>query len=154
MSYEPDSRRTPRRGGFTLIELLVAIAILGILGTVVIREIWGSIDDAKQTTANTKVKEIETCVQRFRVKHNRLPKDLMELAQTDEMNNGDPWLSEDALMDPWDHPFDLKFDDRNGFEVWSYGENGIADGTDLSLGRNRDIGSRHPLQNTDTNRSR
>ncbi len=37
-------RRPQARAGFTLIELLVVIAILGILGTIVVRNVWGHVD--------------------------------------------------------------------------------------------------------------
>ena len=144
--------RASSRRGFTLIELLVAIAILGILGTVVIREIWGAIDEAKQTTATTKVKEIETQVQRYKTKHNKLPQDLMELTRPDDMNNGDVWLSEDALIDPWGNQIDMKVDDKGQFEIISYGEGGQADGFDLSLGKARDIGSRHIAEASGANK--
>jgi general secretion pathway protein G len=142
---------TPRRrsAGFTLIELLVVIAILGILGTVVLRNVWGYIDEAKQKAAYTKVMNIDQQLQMYKRKHNQLPSDLRILTEPDPANNNDPWIPEEMLTDPWDHPIDLKVDDKGKFEVISYGENGIQDGFDLELGLNRDIGSHHPLDPKD-----
>jgi general secretion pathway protein G len=140
----PRGARAPARG-FTLIELLVVIAILGILGTVVLKNVWGYIDEAKQKAAKEKVDNVDTQLQMYKRKHNELPRDLRVLLDPDPMMNGEPWLPPEALIDPWDNPIDLKIDDKNQFEVISYGENKMQDGFDLSYGLNRDIGSKHPL---------
>ena len=144
-----ETRRTLRRAassGFTLIELLVVIAILGILGTVVLKNLWGYIDEAKQKTAKEKVDTIDQQIQMYKRKHNDLPTDLRALLEPDPLNNGDPWVTEEALIDPWGNPMDFKIDDKRQFEVISYGENKMQDGFGLEFGLNRDIGSKHPLE--------
>lgn len=134
-----------RERGFTLIELLVTIAILGILGTVVLKNIWGYIDEAKQKTAKGNCDNIDQQVQMYKRKHNELPRDLQVLTEPDPMNNGDSWLAPENLIDPWDNPFEIVVDERNQFEIVSRGENKQPDGFDLSYGLARDIGSKHPL---------
>lgn len=143
--------RDPRnagKAGFTLIELLVAVAILGILGTVVIREIWGAIDEARQTSTKAKVDSIESVVQQFRRKHNRLPSDLEELTQPDDLHNGEPWLSDDDLRDAWGKMIVLVPGERsNQFDIVSYGMNGQPDGFEVSqYGLDADISSSKALQ--------
>lgn len=140
----PVLRAAPR--GFTLIELLVVIAILGILGTVVLKNVWNYIDEAKQKTAKEKVDNIDQQLQMYKRKHNELPTDLRTLLDPDPLNNNNPWVNPEALIDPWDNPIDLKTDDKNQFEVISYGENKMQDGFGLEYGLARDIGSKHPLE--------
>ena len=141
--------RHPRRAaprGFTLIELLVVIAILGILGTVVLKNVWNYIDEAKQKAAKEKVDNVDQQLQMYKRKHNELPNDLRILVDNDPLNNGNPWVNPEQLIDPWDNPLDLKVDEKNQFEVISYGENKVQDGFTLEYGLNRDIGSKHPLE--------
>ena len=142
------------RAGFTLIELLVAIAILGILGTVVIKAVSGYIDEAKQTGTKTKVDTVHAQVETFRRKHNDLPRDLDDLLQPDIMNNNVPYLdNEDDIYDAWAHKMELRKGDKTGqFEVVSLGANGAADGFGLELGLDRDISSVRPLNPIETNR--
>ena len=132
------------RGGFTLIELLVAIAILGILGTVVIQKVWTHIDEAKQTSTMTKLKEVETQVMMYRRKHNELPSDLEVLTQPDMMNNGNAWLDPEDILDAWDNKMIIKAGDKSGdFEIISFGENRQQDDFTPELGYARDLGSKH-----------
>jgi general secretion pathway protein G len=133
-----------RARGFTLIELLVVIAILGILGTLVVKNIWGRVDEAKQSAAKGRVDYVDEQVQMYKRKHNELPTDLRRLLDADPLNNMNPWLEEDQLLDPWGHELVIKID-NNRFEIISYGEGGQEDGFGLELGLARDIGSRHLL---------
>jgi len=134
-----------RPRGFTLIELLVVIAILGILGTLVVKNIWGHVDEAKQMTAKGKVDLVDDKIQMYKRKHNEIPRDLRVLLDADPLNNNDPWLEEDQLMDPWGHELVIKIDGSR-FEIISYGDGGQEDSFGLELGLQRDIGSRHSLE--------
>ena len=144
-------RRLRSRAGFTLIELLVAIAILGILGTVVIKAVWSNIDEAKQTGTKTKVDMLHAQVESYKRKHNELPGELGELALEDPRNNNRAYVdSEDDLYDAWGNRMELLTGDKAGqFEVVSYGANGDPDGYTLDLGLDRDISSIRPLNPID-----
>jgi len=145
----------PRRGvrGFTLIELLVAIAILGILGTVVIQQVWQHIDEAKQTSTVTKLKEVHTQVQMYRRKHNVLPDSLEDMTLEDPLNNNRPWLNPEDILDAWDNPMVLKPGDKSGeFEVISYGQNRSPDDFGPEFGFDRDLSSIRPLNDPNANR--
>ena len=125
-----DRARTPRRPrGFTLIELLVAIAILGILGTIVIQNVWSNIDDARQEGSKTKADLLHGIVETYRRKHNELPKSLDDLLLEDLMNNNRPYVDNpEDLLDAWNRKFELRPGERSGeFEVVSLGQNGLAD---------------------------
>jgi len=151
----PIRRLRPRRAaGFTLIELLVAIAILGILGTVVIKTVWGHIDEAKQTTTKAKLDTVHGQVVMFRRKHNRLPKWPEEMVEPDiQMNNGQAWLNEEDILDAWGHPMELKEGSKSGeFEIVSWGQDGVDSGFGSEGGFDRDISSTRPLEEVESNR--
>ncbi len=135
------------RRGFTLIELLVAIAILGILGTVVLKAVWGSVDDAKQEATKAKVDIVHGMVETFRRKHNDLPRSLDDLLVPDLMNNNRAYVDNpEDLLDAWNRRLDIKPGERVGqFEVVSYGANGTEDGFGLEYELDRDISSVRPL---------
>ncbi len=138
--------RSSQTGGFTLVELLVTVAILGVLATVAIGEIWDYIDDAKQTGTKAKLESIKTQVMMFKRKHNRVPDDLEVLLEPDDRNKGEPWLSEDDIRDAWGNRVYIIHGDRSSqFEIVSYGENNEEDGYDPSLGYDMDISSERPL---------
>jgi len=141
----PGHRAADDRRGFTLIELLVVIAILGILGTIVVRNVWGHVDEAKQKAAKAKVDNIDQQIQMYKRKHNEIPSDLRVLLDADPLNNNEPWVEEEQLEDPWGHPLEIRID-GNQFEVISRGDGSQEDGFGLELGLARDIGSRHPLE--------
>jgi general secretion pathway protein G len=140
----PRRRAVDDRRGFTLIELLVVIAILGILGTIVVKNIWGNVDEARQKAAKAKVDNLDTQVQMYKRKHNEIPSDLRRLLEPDPLNNNDAWVEEDQLEDPWGTPLQIKIDGSK-FEIISYGEDKMESGFGLEGGLQRDIGSRHPL---------
>jgi general secretion pathway protein G len=141
----PRLRAADARRGFTLIELLVVIAILGILGTIVVHNVWGHVDEAKQKAAKAKVDNIDQQVQMYKRKHNEIPRDLRTLLDSDPLNNNEAWVEEEQLEDPWGNALAIKID-GNRFEIVSFGEGGADDGFGLDLGLARDIGSHHPLE--------
>jgi general secretion pathway protein G len=140
------ARASRRRGGFTLIELLVAIAILGILGTVVITTLWDNVDDAKQTGTKAKLDSLKNTVMSYRRKHNDIPDDLTKLIEEDPLNGNRPWLAEDDIKDTWGNTIVIKRGDRSGeFELISYGGDGQENGFGMELGYDRDLSSNRPL---------
>lgn len=139
-------RNSRRQRGFTLIELLVAIAILGILGMVVITNLWDNVDEANQVGTHTKLRQVKDVVQSYKRKHGELPDDLMRLTEEDPKNGNRPWLKEEDLRDTWRNLILLKKGDRPGeFEVISYGADGQENGFGMDLGYDRDLSSNLPL---------
>jgi hypothetical protein len=88
----------------------------------------------------------------FRRKHNNLPRWPDDLLEPDPMNNNEPWLTEDELVDAWGRQMELVVGDKaSQFEIVSRGADGNVDGE----GVDRDISSGRPLDptgNDNTNR--
>ncbi|MFT4514178.1 MAG: general secretion pathway protein G [Planctomycetota bacterium] len=115
----------PQRG-FTLVEIMVVIVILGLLATLVVPNIMGASDEAKETKAKTDCKLIADAVRMYYSKSGRLPDTLDELLM-DERGRGE--LTE-LPADPWDTPYELlKGDIARSFEIVSYGPDG-SEGTE------------------------
>jgi general secretion pathway protein G len=60
-------------GGFTLVEIMVVIVILGLLATLVARNVIGASEEARETTAATVVRLMADAVRSYRARLGRLP---------------------------------------------------------------------------------
>ena len=116
------TRSAPARSsesGFTLVEIMVVIVILGLLATLVARNVMGASDEARETKAQSDVKMIAGAVRSFYAKNGTLPETLDELAEKDEKGRSE---LEERPLDPWDTPYELlEGDTPNSFEIISCG---------------------------------
>jgi prepilin-type N-terminal cleavage/methylation domain-containing protein len=70
------SRRTGRRRcAFTIIELLMVIVALAIMAGVVIPQVSGAVDDAKQGAMLANLHELTNAIERYRMDHSGLTPD-------------------------------------------------------------------------------
>ena len=124
--------------GFTLVEIMVVIVILGLLATLVVPNIMGASDEAKETKAKTDCAMIAGSVRSYYVKNSRLPETLEELATKDDRGRS---VLEELPVDPWNTPYELiPGDTRRDFEV-------ISCGPDLSQGTEDDISNKAREEN-------
>jgi general secretion pathway protein G len=124
-SRSPATR--PTEAGFTLVEIMVVIVILGLLATLVARNVIGAADDARLTTAQTNCRQIADGVRGFRAKNGKLPESLEVLVTKDERGRSE---LEELPLDPWGNAYELIPGDRpTEWEVISYGPDG-SQGTD------------------------
>lgn len=105
--------------GFTLVEIMVVIVILGLLATLVARNVMGASDEARETKAQSDVKMIAGAVRSYYAKNGTLPETLDELAEKDEKGRSE---LEELPLDPWDTAYEmLPGDTPRDFEVISCG---------------------------------
>jgi general secretion pathway protein G len=120
----PSISRTESRAeaGFTLVEIMVVVVILGLLATLVVQNVMGASDTAREKKALSDVRTIADAVRMYRVNNGKLPDSLDVLATKDEKGRSE---IEELPKDPWDHDYILRQGDRpNEFEVISIGPDG------------------------------
>ena len=129
---------SPGRRGFTLAELMVVVVILGLLATLVVKNVIPRLFEAKREIAKAEIMNISEAIQLFQVKNGgKLPDTLEPLVTPDE--NGVAFLVNMKAVpnDPWGFPYAYE-KDSNGmtYEVKSYGRDGEpggeGDNADLS----------------------
>jgi general secretion pathway protein G len=124
------TRSADRSAGFTLVEIMVVIVIIGVLATLVVPNVIGASDEAREQTAKTNCMNIAQSVQLYRTKKGTLPKSLADLNSEEE--KGKSWYLQDLPKDPWDRDYELR-EDGNEWEVISGGKNqSIGDEDDIS----------------------
>ena len=137
-------RRSHRPRGFTLIELLVVLVIIGVLGALIVPNLFSSLDDARGTAARTDIKTLVESLKRYRIDNQRYPsaeQGLDALVRKPTVGaippNWKPYLDK-LPADPWTRPYQYLNPGVNGeIDVFSFG----ADGQPAGEGKNADIGS-------------
>ena len=131
-SLQSATARTTQRG-FTLVEIMVVIVILGLLATLVVPNIMGASDEAKEGKAKSDVKMVADAVRMYYAKNSRIPDSLEDLVTQDERGRSEIL---ELPVDPWNTPYELVAGDSpRQFEV-------VSCGPDTSLGTDDDISSK------------
>jgi general secretion pathway protein G len=105
MIYHTRVMRRPSRRGFTLMEILVVVAIILVLAGLGGYYLMGQANKARDSAAKAKIHTLEQAVKTYNLDHRgQWPPSLQVLLQRDQF--GGPYLeNQDALLDPWDQPF-------------------------------------------------
>ena len=116
-----------RRGGFTLLELLLVLSILVVIGGIVMVNLGGAADDAKNDTTRVQIRSIKDGISYFQIRMNSLPDTLDELVEgpsdaAKKAKWNKPILTE-VPLDGWENEFIYS---RNGntYEIRSGGTDG------------------------------
>ncbi len=123
----------PAEVGFTLVEIMVVIVILGMLATLVVQNVAGATDEAREVKAQADVMAIAGAVRMHYSKNGKLPESLEALATKDEKGRSE---LEELPKDPWDHDYELR--EGNTPREWEV----ISLGPDGSPGTEDDITSK------------
>ena len=138
------ARAALRSRGFTLIELLVVLVIIGVLGALIVPNLFSSLDDARVTAARTDIHTLSQALKRYKLDNQRFPsadQGLEALVRKPSVGasppNWKPYLDK-LPTDPWSRPYQyLNPGVRGEIDVFSFGADGQPGGED----KNADIGS-------------
>ena len=138
------ARAALRSRGFTLIELLVVLVIIGVLGALIVPNLFSSLDDARVTAARTDIHTLSQALKRYKLDNQRYPsaeQGLEALVRKPGAGptppNWKPYLDK-LPADPWSRPYQyLNPGVRGEIDVFSFGADGQPGGED----KNADIGS-------------
>ena len=147
-SIEREARIGPqaRPGGFTLLEIMVVVVIIGILAALVVPNIIGRPDEARQIAARQDIASLMQALKLYRLDNLRYPtteQGLQALVVKPTTGPIPPnWkvggYLERLPKDPWGHPYQYLYPGVHGeIDVSSYG----ADGAPGGEGIDADIGS-------------
>lgn len=139
-----------RRQGFTLIEIMAVVLIMGFLAGIVGVAVFGQIDKARVTTAETQIKQLESALAFYQMDNGRFPNTdqgldslVRQPTTAPEPRNYRPggYLQGGQVpVDPWGNPFQYESPgqlNQTGFDLWSLG----ADGAQGGSGVDADIGN-------------
>lgn len=131
--------RTPERKmkkAFSLMELMVVIIILGLLASLVMPNIIGKGEQAKQKLVCVQMESIANSLQMFKMDNGVYPdteEGLQALLTNPDEEKYPGYASgylEKMPMDPWKHPYIYIKDENNGFDLISMGADGKEGGSD------------------------
>jgi general secretion pathway protein G len=136
MSSRTTSTRRRRRQGFTLIEVLLVLAIIVIIASLAVTNIFTGYEAGRIRAARAQLQEIQTALDLYRTEWNDYPPSLEVLCQPattrDGRALGDAWLKR-FPTDPWNHPYGYQWPGQNRPgrpDIWSCGPDGISGNED------------------------
>lgn len=132
----PRTKKGKRRlAGFTLIEIMAVVLIIGLLVTVVGRNVIRNVIAGKKATAQLQISQLAEACEEYRMNTGKYPESLDQLLEEDPAT-GEAWFDRIPL-DPWGNEY--AYDVVNGRAViTSYGRDGEPGGE----GEDADISSR------------
>ncbi|WP_312602170.1 MULTISPECIES: type II secretion system major pseudopilin GspG [Pseudomonas] len=134
-------RSLPRRnGGFTLLEMLAVIVLLGIVATIVVRQVGGNVDKGKYGAGKAQLASLSMKIENYALDVGAPPKNLQQLTTkpANARNWNGPYAKPSDLQDPFGHEFGYRSPGQHGsFDLIFYGQDGQPGGE----GYNADVGN-------------
>lgn len=124
--------------GMTLVELMAVIVILGIILTVVAKNIFGQADAAKAKTNILRMEKIKGALELYRTEFGRYPSQLGDLIRpsADVQQSGKLFMKyaeESELKDVWNNDLLYKSEnDGRSFDLMTLGSDGAPGGENAS----------------------
>lgn len=126
------------RSGFTLMELLVVIVILGILVTIVVRNVQGRIPKARVAAVKAQMREFENALDEYKLDNGQYPSTEQGLAAlaakpatgTIPKNYAEGGYMKRIPKDPWGNPYEYvsQNDGLGSYEITTFGRDGREGG--------------------------
>lgn len=137
----PSFRRSPsqRARGFTLLEMLAVIVLLGIVGTIVARTVFGKVSEGEYKAGKLQVEKLSQDIDGYALDNGSPPKQLQDLLTKpgDAPSWNGPYAKAGDLKDPWGHAFGYAYPGQHGsYDITFYGRDGKpgGDGVDADYG--------------------
>lgn len=138
-----NKRRKRIRNGFTMVELMAMLIIIGLLATVVVKQVASQVDKARITTTKANLKILHSAVNHFRMDTGQYPSEDMGLLDLIEQPMDLPdgtWPTGGYLettelpLDAWGNEFIFQLYPESGkqFVIISFGPDG-EEGTEDDL---------------------
>lgn len=141
------SRQRPQhrvQRGFTIIEIMVVVVIIGLLAAVVGPAVFGNVEKARKTRAETEIKTIASALKVYRLDNFDYPtteqglEALVERPNDPNLTNWDPeGYLERMPVDPWNRPYVYLYPgQRSDIDIYSLGRDGRpgGEGPDADIG--------------------
>jgi general secretion pathway protein G len=128
-----------RQRGFTLLEMLAVIVLLGIVATIVVRQVGGNVDKGKYGAGKAQLASLSMKVESYGLDMGSPPKSLQQLVEKPANAAGwaGPYAKPSDIKDPFGHAFGYRFPGQHGsFDLIFYGQDGQpgGDGYSADLG--------------------
>ncbi|MEY2150216.1 MULTISPECIES: type II secretion system major pseudopilin GspG [Rhodanobacter] len=141
MQYrQPGFGNRRRSRGFTLLEMLAVIVLIGIIGTIVVRQVGHSVDKGKYGAGKAQLTTLGQDIDSYSLDNGSPPQSLDALVTkpANAPNWQGPYAKESQLKDPWGHAFGYQYPGQHGnYDLIFYGQDGRPGGT----GYNADVGN-------------
>lgn len=124
-----------RQGGFTLLEMLAVIVLLGIVATIVVRQVGGNVDKGKYGAGKAQLASLSMKVEGYALDMGAPPANLRQLISkpSGAAQWAGPYAKQSDLKDPFGHPFGYRFPGEHGsFDLIFYGQDGQPGGEGYS----------------------
>lgn len=129
-----------RQRGFTLLEMLAVIVLLGIVATIVVRQVGGNVDKGKYGAGKAQLASLSMKIESYGLDVGSPPKDLQQMLAKPANASGwaGPYAKPSDLKDPFGHAFGYRFPGQHGpFDLIFFGQDGQPGGD----GYNADLGN-------------
>jgi general secretion pathway protein G len=126
--------------GFTLLEMLAVIVLLGIVATIVVRQVGGNVEKGKYGAGKAQMASLSMKIESYAMDIGSPPKSLADLATRPAAAKKwtGPYAKPSDLQDPFGNPFAYRAPGEHGpFDLTFLGRDGQPGGE----GYNADFGN-------------
>jgi general secretion pathway protein G len=125
--------------GFTLLEMLAVIVLLGIVATIVVRQVGTNVDKGKYGAGKAQLASLSMKIESYALDIGAPPKALTQLLTKPGatfINWNGPYAKQSDLLDPFGHTFGYLSPGRHGpFDLVFLGQDGQPGGDGLDADR-------------------